>query len=648
MTFSLYKSRRATTTEMRKLIKAADQHRDSRRWKMAEESYAQALKLDGSLAHIWVQYGHALKESGDPAKALTAYKRALELQPKVADTALQIAHCVKILGDVDQAKSWYLKAMDLDPFEFRAEAELKFLDVPLELHIPDLEKRRLRLENYALAQRTVFLCTASRDFLMDDGAGFRNGLIKLAFENDSERPASIGICEMSAGGILKILLPPKRVGDEGGDTVGNEVPECAAVIVPLDTFLDIDGFAAALLEAALTRKIIPILLVDKLITKRAAELLLAGKEASFLAARSLSLLTLAIDSDSVDILDGVASAGSLPLSSILNIARARTLPTATSVGNGPVTVILRDLDSPNLSIVLSMLRSEFPNFVLLAECAPRQDCVSEIETIPAYSRKGMETLASASLVLIMDDCADTNLWIATARKSHRPVVTGLVEPTLRIWGNQISDFIDFSQRESMARLPDLVGHVNLPDTTETDLKDDLSSSRDCWHKILSYSWVGHDGIPIFRLGEFHAFNNGMALCFGQTLLCADRFRFGSNWIVSEASLDPADDWRLAGRVVNGEISPPIMHLLVQNDSDTGSVVRWASSGGEEVHLLKAGQRVWMTISSESLDGVRSGVHCFKWNGEKAGCRPLGFVVTTANQNQSWSGFLDRIDHGYMF
>jgi tetratricopeptide (TPR) repeat protein len=645
MKFSLYKSRRATMTEMRKLIKAADQHRDSRRWKMAEENYAQALKLDGSLAHIWVQYGHALKESGDPAKALSAYKRALQLQPKVADTALQIAHCVKLLGDVDQAKSWYLKAMDLDPFEFRAEAELRFLDVPLELHIPDLEKRRLRLENYTLVQRAVFLCTASRKFRMDEEAAFRNGLIKLAFESDSERPVSVGICEMSADGILKILLPSKRPGDEGAGKVGNEVPECAAIIVPLDTFLDIDGFAAALLRAALTRKIIPILLVDKIITKRAAELLLAGKEASFLAARSLSLLTLAVDSDSVDILDGVASAGSHSLSSILNIGQARTLSTVSSGGNGPLTMILRDRDSPNLSIVLSMLRSEFPNFVLLAECAPLQDCVSEIETIPAYSRQGMDILASASLVLIMDDCADTNLWIAIARKSHRPVVTGLVEPTLRIWGNQISDFIDFSQRESMARLPDLVGRANLADT---DLKDDLSRSHDSWREVLSYSWVGHDGVPIFRLGEFHAFNNGVALCFGRTPLWADRFRFGSNWVECEASPDTAGDWRLAGRVVNEEISSPIMHLLVQNDSDTRTLVRWASPGGDEVHLLKAGQRVWMTISSESLDGARNGVHCFKWNGEKAGCRPLGFVVNTAHQNQSWSGFLDRIDQGYMF
>jgi tetratricopeptide (TPR) repeat protein len=72
---------RFTATGGRHLIVEADAARDRGDWKAASRLDEKALRRDPSNAPIWVQYGHALKESDHLVAAERAYERALRLDP---------------------------------------------------------------------------------------------------------------------------------------------------------------------------------------------------------------------------------------------------------------------------------------------------------------------------------------------------------------------------------------------------------------------------------------------------------------------------------------------------------------------------------------------------------------------------------------
>src|ERR1700743_2812358 len=77
-------------------ITIADRCRDARNWDGARTNYEEALQLNPSLQHIWIQLGHARKEGGDHAGAEAAYREALKLKPEDADCWLQLGHLYKI------------------------------------------------------------------------------------------------------------------------------------------------------------------------------------------------------------------------------------------------------------------------------------------------------------------------------------------------------------------------------------------------------------------------------------------------------------------------------------------------------------------------------------------------------------------------
>jgi glycosyltransferase involved in cell wall biosynthesis len=103
------------------VIDFADRARDAREWERAAQLYRKALERNRRNPPIWVQYGHALKESGerrDPdklAQAETAYRRALSLDPGAADPHLQLGHVLKLQGKTSEAEAAYLRAFALDP-----------------------------------------------------------------------------------------------------------------------------------------------------------------------------------------------------------------------------------------------------------------------------------------------------------------------------------------------------------------------------------------------------------------------------------------------------------------------------------------------------------------------------------------------------
>src|SRR5207302_9934790 len=77
--------------------------------------YENAIAAEPWNFAIWVQYGHALKESGDAAAGEEAYRKALRLAPEVADTHLQLGHVLKIQGRTDEASAAYVDALTLEP-----------------------------------------------------------------------------------------------------------------------------------------------------------------------------------------------------------------------------------------------------------------------------------------------------------------------------------------------------------------------------------------------------------------------------------------------------------------------------------------------------------------------------------------------------
>ena len=110
--------RRRTVAE---LVTYADRSRDAREWKEAARLYREALERDPDNPPVWVQYGHALKESGELnhpdklAQAEIAYRRAQSLDPRAADTYLQLGHVLKLQGKTNEAEASYLRAFALDP-----------------------------------------------------------------------------------------------------------------------------------------------------------------------------------------------------------------------------------------------------------------------------------------------------------------------------------------------------------------------------------------------------------------------------------------------------------------------------------------------------------------------------------------------------
>jgi tetratricopeptide (TPR) repeat protein len=97
----------------------------------AARYYREALDQKSDDPAIWVQYGHALKESGSLSRNLTeaenAYRTSLELDADVADTHLQLGHALKLQGRSIEASAAYVRALALDPTLDHASSELKAL-----------------------------------------------------------------------------------------------------------------------------------------------------------------------------------------------------------------------------------------------------------------------------------------------------------------------------------------------------------------------------------------------------------------------------------------------------------------------------------------------------------------------------------------
>ncbi|MBS7789116.1 glycosyltransferase [Roseococcus sp. SDR] len=101
--------------------RAGDAARDRRDWAEAASQYDRYLALQPDDAALWVQLGHARKESGDLPAAELAYRAAQERQPRDHDIALQLGHALKLQGRLEEAAAAYALSDQLAPINHAAE-----------------------------------------------------------------------------------------------------------------------------------------------------------------------------------------------------------------------------------------------------------------------------------------------------------------------------------------------------------------------------------------------------------------------------------------------------------------------------------------------------------------------------------------------
>jgi tetratricopeptide (TPR) repeat protein len=106
------------------IITRADRARDAGEWQLAAGLYRNALYRNPNNPPIWIQHGHALKESGNRADAEAAYRTAITYDPENADAHLQLGHVLKLLGKRAEAEAAYRRAWALDRSSTEAEREL--------------------------------------------------------------------------------------------------------------------------------------------------------------------------------------------------------------------------------------------------------------------------------------------------------------------------------------------------------------------------------------------------------------------------------------------------------------------------------------------------------------------------------------------
>jgi glycosyltransferase involved in cell wall biosynthesis/cytochrome c-type biogenesis protein CcmH/NrfG len=126
-----------------------DTARDARQWEEAAGAYQAYLAGEPADFAIWVQLGHALKESGDRSGSEGAYRTALRLDPDDWDVHLQLGHLLKLGSRTEEAVEAYRRSFELRPLH-RTWNELKGLG-----HARD--ELAVRLPAMALRSPKIFL-----------------------------------------------------------------------------------------------------------------------------------------------------------------------------------------------------------------------------------------------------------------------------------------------------------------------------------------------------------------------------------------------------------------------------------------------------------------------------------------------------------
>jgi len=109
------RKRDSRENQIRRLYHIANSARDRGDWASARPAFKNIVDVNPADAAAWVQYGHALKETGIPGEAEAAYLKAAALMPTDADIQLQLGHLYKIMHRRRASIAAYRAAHALDP-----------------------------------------------------------------------------------------------------------------------------------------------------------------------------------------------------------------------------------------------------------------------------------------------------------------------------------------------------------------------------------------------------------------------------------------------------------------------------------------------------------------------------------------------------
>jgi tetratricopeptide (TPR) repeat protein len=137
--------------EVTALVASGDLANSGREWARAAACYAAALLRDPTLAAIWVQFGHALKEMGMQAEAEVAYREAARAEPMAVDALVHLGHLMKTLGRPSAAIVAFSRVLECDPGHAEASQQLEMLRGEAAASGLDGLSRRLQAEADALS-----------------------------------------------------------------------------------------------------------------------------------------------------------------------------------------------------------------------------------------------------------------------------------------------------------------------------------------------------------------------------------------------------------------------------------------------------------------------------------------------------------------
>jgi len=97
------------------LITQADNAQRQKQWEVSARLYRKALSRRPNNPPIWVQLGHALKESGRFGEAEKAYRTAVSQDPRTTETYLHLGFVLERQDKRAEAEAAYLRAFAMDP-----------------------------------------------------------------------------------------------------------------------------------------------------------------------------------------------------------------------------------------------------------------------------------------------------------------------------------------------------------------------------------------------------------------------------------------------------------------------------------------------------------------------------------------------------
>lgn len=90
------------------------------RWREAADAYERACEKPGATADMFMDWGRALKESGQLPRAADAYAAAARLAPRHPKAHLRLATALRRLGRADRAAEHFRAHLEIDPADAAA------------------------------------------------------------------------------------------------------------------------------------------------------------------------------------------------------------------------------------------------------------------------------------------------------------------------------------------------------------------------------------------------------------------------------------------------------------------------------------------------------------------------------------------------